>query len=76
MTFAAQSRAWDVSWMLEQNEAKPVTLPIQLISEYIEGRRIMPTSTPFPGFWENSRTPYLIEPMDNMSPSSPIQQDI
>lgn len=76
MTFATQARTWDLSWLGEQNADKPVTLPIQRISQYIEGRRIMPTSTPFPGFWENARTPYLIEPMDFMSPSSPIQQDI
>jgi phage terminase large subunit GpA-like protein len=76
MTLPAQARTWDLDWTREMNADKPVTLPVQRISEYIEGRRIMPTSTPFPGFWENSRTPYLIEPMDNMSPSSPIQRDI
>ena len=52
---------------------KPTSVPADKISEYIEGKRIMPPNTPFPGFWRNSRTPYLIEPMNNMSPSSPIQ---
>jgi len=32
----------------------------------------MPPGTPFPGFWENSRTPYLKEIMDNMSPYEPV----
>ena len=33
----------------------------------------MPASTPFPGFWDNARTPYLVEIMDSLAPSSPIQ---
>ena len=35
----------------------------------------MPPGTPFPGFWENSRTPYSIEIMDNMSPLSPVMYE-
>jgi phage terminase large subunit GpA-like protein len=76
MTFAAQALARDVTTWRELHSQKPTEAPIQIISDYIEGRRIMPTSTPFPGFWENGRTPYSIEPMDNMSPSSPIQREI
>ena len=76
MTFPRQARVWDLSWKTEMIDDRPVEPPNQLISEYIEGRRIMPTSTPFPGFWENARTPFLIEIMDNMSPSSPIQREI
>lgn len=33
----------------------------------------MPSNTPFPGPWENARTYYAVEIMDNMSPYSPIQ---
>jgi phage terminase large subunit GpA-like protein len=76
MNFAEQSFMSDLDFAREIAGKRPITIPIQRISEYIEGRRIMPTSTPFPGFWENSRTPYLVEPMDNMSPSSPIQREI
>ena len=76
MTFLAKARAGDRAWKMEMIADRPIDPPIELISDYIEGRRIMPTSTPFPGFWENGRTPYSIEPMDNMSPSSPIQREI
>ncbi|MCP4748091.1 MAG: hypothetical protein GY874_18435 [Desulfobacteraceae bacterium] len=63
----------DIDFLSAQNELKPVTAPIPRISDYIEGRRILPPNTPFPGFWENVRTPYMVEVMDNMSPFSPIQ---
>lgn len=48
--------------------------PAPLISQYVEGRRVLPTNTPFPGSWANSRAPYLVEIMDNMSPFSPVQK--
>ena len=51
----------------------PLDSPPNLISEYVQGRRIMPTDTPFPGYWNNRRTPYLVEIMDDLSPYSPIQ---
>lgn len=50
--------------------------PILTVSEYAEARRVLPPGTPFPGPWANSRTPYLVEPMNNMSPSSPIQRTV
>lgn len=46
------------------------------ISEYVEGRRVLPPGTPFPGPWSNDRTPYLVEPMDNMGPTTTIQRTI
>lgn len=46
------------------------------IPEYAEKKRMLPLGTPFPGPWYNSRTPYLVEPMQNMSPLSPIQHTI
>ncbi|MBE3063633.1 MAG: phage terminase large subunit family protein [Spirochaetes bacterium] len=54
----------------------PSDLPPRLISEYVQGRRIMPPDTPFPGYWDNRRTPYLVEIMDDMSPFSPITHSI
>jgi len=63
----------DLTFLIEENEKRPVSSPPVLISEYIEGNRVMPVNTPFPGFWENSRTPYAVEIMDNMSPFSPVQ---
>jgi phage terminase large subunit GpA-like protein len=50
--------------------------PTQKPSEYAEKRRLLPIGTPFPGPWRNTRTPYLVEPMDNMSPLSPIQHTV
>lgn len=62
----------DSDFLLAENDKKPVDPPPRLISEYVEGRRVLPPNTPFPGLWENRRTPYLIEIMDNMSPFSPV----
>lgn len=44
------------------------------ISEYAETRRVLPSSSPFPGRWSNRRTPYLNEIMDNMAITSDVQQ--
>jgi phage terminase large subunit GpA-like protein len=62
----------DIDFLVSENQKKPVTPPPYLVSAYVEGHRVMPTNTPFPGLWENSRTPYLVELMDNCSPFSPI----
>jgi phage terminase large subunit GpA-like protein len=48
--------------------------PRMSVSEHAEAKRVLPSSTPFPGPWSNDKTPYLIEPMNNMSVNSPIQQ--
>lgn len=66
----------DLKFLVGENEKKPVKPPIEKISEYIEGKRILPPSNPFPGFWNNSKTPYSIEIMDNMSPLSHIQRTV
>lgn len=52
----------------------PSGIPHQLISEYVEERRVLPSSSPFPGRWSNKRTPYLTELMDNMSIRSDVEQ--
>jgi phage terminase large subunit GpA-like protein len=51
--------------------SRPVDPPRELISEYAAAKRILPPETPFPGPWDNYRTPYLVEIMDQMSPYSP-----
>lgn len=63
----------DIDFLIEENDKKPDSLPVHSISEYVEGHRVLPTNTPFPGLWQNSRTPYLVEIMENLSPFSPIQ---
>ncbi len=63
----------DIDFLMEVNREMPSEPPPKKISEYIEGRRIMPSSTPFPGFWENWRTQYAVEIMDSLAPWSPIR---
>jgi phage terminase large subunit GpA-like protein len=63
----------DIAFLINENEKKPVIPPLDNISEYAENKRILPPNTPFPGPWDNSITPYLIEPMNNMSPHSDVQ---
>jgi phage terminase large subunit GpA-like protein len=63
-------------FLLELYGQRPVHKPIERVSEYIEGKRVLPPNTPFPGFWTNDKTPYSIEIMDNLSPASPIQHTV
>ena len=45
------------------------------VSEWAEQNRYLPTElTPMPGYWDNSVAPYLVEPMDCMSVSSPVRK--
>jgi phage terminase large subunit GpA-like protein len=68
--------AVDIPFYSAINETAPVKPPTGLVSAFVEQHRIMPTGTPFPGFWNNERTPYLIEPMDDMGPYSPVTREI
>ena len=66
----------EVLWMLEQiDDLSDERLTLK-VSEMAENERFLPKGTPFPGQWENSRTPYLIEPMDSMSEQSPVEVDV
>ena len=64
----------DKEFLLEVLEAAPVKRPIENIAEWVEGRRILPPSTPIPGPWRNAVTPYGIEIMNSLSPNSGIQR--
>ena len=64
----------DIDYILHQNDLLPDRPPIDKISAWVEGRRVLPPASPFPGPWRNERTPYSIEIMDNMSPYSPVQR--
>jgi len=67
----------EIKFLNSMIEQKQIKTPTPLISEWIEGRRIYPPGTPFPGPHRNARTPYIVELMDNMSPYNPItMQDI
>lgn len=63
----------DADYLQALNDSRPVDPPPPLISEWVHGRRVMPANTPFPGLWDNYRSPYGIEIADNMSPYSPVQ---
>ena len=63
----------DVQTIKELYEDAPVAKPPRFISDYIEGNRVLPSNTPFPGPWRNWRSHYAIEIMDCMSPYNPIQ---
>ena len=51
----------------------PIEPPPRFISNYIEGNRLLPSNTPLPGPWENWRSQYAVEIMDELSPWSPTQ---
>jgi phage terminase large subunit GpA-like protein len=63
-------------FIADQIAGIPASISKTLISEYTEQKRILPPGTPRPGPWDNDYTPYLVEPMDNMGPHSPIQRTI
>ncbi len=54
-------------------DRKPDSPPPRFISEYVEGRRMMPANTPVPGPWRNWRTQFGVEIMDCLSPWNPTQ---
>ena len=62
----------DQDFLLSLNEARPIHPPKNKISEYVEGHRVLPSETPFPGPWRNEVSPHTVEIMDNMSPFSPV----
>ncbi len=43
------------------------------ISEWAPKNRTLPPGTPFEGPWQNEKTPYMIEPADELSPDSPTE---
>jgi phage terminase large subunit GpA-like protein len=55
------------------NENAPVDPPPRYISDYIQGRRIMPSNTPIPGPVDITRTMYAKEIMNEISPWSATQ---
>lgn len=63
----------DLAFLRAQNQKKPVNPPPKLISSYVNGLGRAPDGTPFPGAYNINRTPYVIEPLDNMSPFSGVK---
>lgn len=65
----------DIAFLREQNELRPTRPPKPWVHEYVHGHRIMPPESRIPGIVDIYRTPYLLEPMMNMSPASPVTHD-
>jgi phage terminase large subunit GpA-like protein len=63
----------DISFMGLENQKKHTKPPMDKISDYVDGKRVLPPGTPFPGIWRNHRTPYMVEPMNDLSPASYVQ---
>jgi len=63
----------ELDFLCKIYNSRPSSVVEPSISKWIDARRVLPPSTPFPGRWESSKTPYLIEPTDCMSPSSVVQ---
>jgi len=66
----------EVQWILEQIEDLTDERLTLKVSELAEKKRILPKGTPFPGGWNNEKTPYLVEFMDDVSESSPIEVSV
>lgn len=48
--------------------------PNEKISEWAESHRVVPEIGALPGPWRNSVAPYLVEPMDALSPDDPTPE--
>jgi len=68
--------AAEVAWIIEQIDGLTDERLTLKVSEVAERRRVMPKGTPFEGAWNNDKTPYLVEFMDDVSESSPIEVSV
>ncbi len=66
----------EVAWILEQVDALTDERLTLKVSDVAEKRRVLPRGTPFPGPWNNEKTPYLTEFMDDISESSPVEVSV
>jgi len=64
------------TWLSEQLEDLTDNKLSLTVWEYAELKRVLPKGTPFPGPWLNSRTPYLVEFMDDMSETSSVETSV
>jgi phage terminase large subunit GpA-like protein len=62
----------DIEFLINCNDEKPTDPPPELISEYINHRRVLPPGSPMPGPIDVYYTPYFVEIMDCMSPYSGV----
>lgn len=64
---------WDIDFLLRMNNMAHTKEPMDKITEYIEGNRILPPGTPRPGAYSFEVNPFMNELQDNISMSSHIQ---
>ena len=64
----------DHQFLRQLNTNKPTEPPPEFISDYIDGRRILPPGSPRPGIFDINVIPAMIEPMNNMGPYSGINR--
>jgi phage terminase large subunit GpA-like protein len=64
----------DIEYLETLVEQKATDEGVTSMVDAIHGKRSMPAGTPLPGIVDVYRTPYLLELMDNMSPSSPVRR--
>lgn len=64
----------DIEFLLECINDMPTDPPPHLISEYIQGKRVLPLGSPKPGPIDLHLTPYAIEIMDAAGPYSGINK--
>lgn len=64
----------DTAYLETLVDQKPVEQGVATIAGAIHGVRTMPPGTPLPGIVDVHKTPYLLELMDNMSPTSPVKR--
>jgi len=60
----------DLGFLRKMNDQKHVRAPMENITDYIEGNRILPPGTPMPGPFSYDTTPYLVEPQNDLSPAT------
>lgn len=63
----------DVAFLDSLADEKPVNPPPPTVSGFAQDRRNLPAGSPFPGPWDNAKTPYFVEIMDCFSAFSPVK---
>lgn len=66
----------ELEWFIEQIDLLTDERLTLKVSEVAERIRILPKGSPFPGAWNNDKTPYLVEFMDDVAETSPIEVSV
>lgn len=62
-----------ISWLTDQFKRAVKPLPLLSIWEFCDQHLVLPANNAESGRYRSARTPYMREPMDCLSPSSPYQ---